>query len=79
MAGVTLHIHDFDRPRIECANDEPTIWVRTRDGHTVSLALDRERRSAMRAALAKADELDPCPGCKETLDGQTVCCQEGVQ
>lgn len=57
MAGVTLHIHDFDRPRIECANDEPTIWVRTRDGATVSIGLDAGARAALRAALDRADTL----------------------
>lgn len=62
MASTTIHLFsETDRLRIECANDEATIWVRGEneaDRFTVSMKLDRNCRDKLRAALAQADALE---------------------
>jgi hypothetical protein len=62
MAASTIHLFsETDRLRIECANDEPTIWVRGEneaDRFVVSMKLDRNCRDKLRAALDVADRLE---------------------
>jgi hypothetical protein len=62
MAASTIHLFsETDRLRIECAKDEPTLWIRGEneaDRFTVSMKLDRNCRDKLRAALDVADRLE---------------------
>lgn len=57
MSSLTHIFGELDRPKIECAADEPCIWIRGRND-TVSLTLDRRQRDQLRAALDECDEFD---------------------
>lgn len=61
MSSLINIFGEYDRVRVECADDEPCIWIRT-DRDAVSLSLTREQRAALRLAIDAADELDaPLP------------------
>lgn len=57
MSSLTHIFGELDDPKIECAADEPCIWIRARHD-TVSLTLNREQRQKLRAALDECDEFE---------------------
>lgn len=57
MSSLTHIFGNLDDPKIECAADEPCIWIRARHD-TVSLTLNREQRDKLRAALDECDEME---------------------
>jgi len=76
-ALLNFHGH-LQSLRIECANDDSTIWIRSSDA-TVSLDMTPTQRAKLRAALDAADafdvlrmigSIDPAKAGSETL--QTV-------
>lgn len=58
MSASMSLFSEFDRLRIECDDDQSTVWIHTRRGDSVALNLSRRDRDALRAALDQADRLD---------------------
>jgi hypothetical protein len=65
MKGIRIHLYsEFDELEFECECDEEsggggfeTIWIREKDGDSVSLNLSAADRANLRAALDAADKI----------------------
>lgn len=74
--SLLVHLHsEFDRLRFSCDEDEPVVWVKSRDGDSISLALNKRDREALRTALMLADAVDELAA-NEAINGICVAAED---